>query len=65
MQRRRTTDDPHGSLVGQGSRGSHYGSLSEAAIEIPQVGGCVGCPRSRAAWGIAAPIAPHALLPAQ
>ncbi|XP_035755956.1 anoctamin-7 [Egretta garzetta] len=36
MQRRRTTDDPHGSLVGQGSRGSHYGSLSEAAIEIPQ-----------------------------
>ncbi|XP_009282514.1 PREDICTED: anoctamin-7 [Aptenodytes forsteri] len=36
MQRRRTTDDPHCSLVGQDGRGTHYGSLSEEAIEIPQ-----------------------------
>ncbi|KAM6258925.1 LOW QUALITY PROTEIN: anoctamin-7 [Spheniscus humboldti] len=36
MQRRRTTDDPHCSLVGQDGRGTHYSSLSEEAIEIPQ-----------------------------
>ncbi|PKU43148.1 anoctamin-7 [Limosa lapponica baueri] len=36
MQRRRTTEDPCCSLVGQDSRGAHYGSLSEEAIEIPQ-----------------------------
>ncbi|XP_074449128.1 anoctamin-7 [Larus michahellis] len=36
MQRRRTTDDHHFSLVGQDSRGARYGSLSETAIEIPQ-----------------------------
>ncbi|KAM6198642.1 LOW QUALITY PROTEIN: anoctamin-7 [Sarcoramphus papa] len=36
MQRRRTTDDPHCSLVGQDGRGARYGSLSEEAIEIPQ-----------------------------
>ncbi|KAM7107033.1 anoctamin-7 [Ciconia maguari] len=36
MQWRSTTDNPHCSLVGQDSRGAHYGSLSEEAIEIPQ-----------------------------
>ncbi|XP_010181264.1 PREDICTED: anoctamin-7 [Mesitornis unicolor] len=36
MQWRRTTDDPHCSLVGWDSRGTRYGSLSEEAIEITQ-----------------------------
>lgn len=41
MQRRRTSDDPHSSLVGQdsGGRVACYGSLSEDAVEISQVGG--------------------------
>ncbi|XP_013041644.3 anoctamin-7 [Anser cygnoides] len=40
MQRRRTSDDPHSSLVGQdsGGRVACYGSLSEDAVEISQAG---------------------------
>lgn len=40
MHRSRTTDDPHCSLVGQAGRATCYGSLSEEAIDTPQVGGC-------------------------
>lgn len=65
MQRRRTTDDPHCGLVSQDSRGAHYGSLSEEAIAMPQVGGCSPSPSDGAAWGITVHIAPCALLPAQ
>ena len=51
MQRRRTTDDPHCSLVGQDGRGARYGSLSEEAIEIPQVGGCSLSPSQSSCLG--------------
>lgn len=44
-------DDAHCSLVGQDGRGTHYGSLSEEAIKIPQEGGCSLSPSQSSCLG--------------